>query len=134
MEELEEYFDAPHESVQVEIEPGKTLNINPDLSESQKKQLVDVFQKHKEAFAWDYSDMKGIPANLCTHHIYIKEDCSPIRQPQRRMNPALKNIVKEEIQKLLDVGFIYPILDSQWLSPLVMVPKKNGKWRICVDY
>ena len=50
------------------------------------------------------------------------------------MNPALKNIVKEELQKLLDVGFIYPILDSQWVSPLVIVPKKNGKWRICVDY
>jgi len=50
------------------------------------------------------------------------------------MNPALKNIVKEELQKLLDVGFIYPILDSQWLSPLVMVPKKNGKWQICMDY
>jgi len=41
--------------------------------------------------------MKGIPTNLCTHHIYIKEDCHPVRQPQRRMNPALKNIVKEEI-------------------------------------
>ena len=71
--------------------------------------------------------MKGIPANSCTHHIYIKEDCCPVRQPQRRMNPALKNVVKEELQKLLDVGFIYPISDIQWVSPLVMVPKKNGK-------
>ena len=50
------------------------------------------------------------------------------------MNPTLKNIVKEELQKLLDVGFIYPILDSQWVSLLVIVPKKNGKWKICVDY
>ena len=43
-------------------------------------------------------------------------------------------MVKEELQKLLNVGFIYPILDSRWVSPLVVVLKKNGKWHICVDY
>jgi len=74
---------------------------------------VDILQKHKEAFAYDYVDMKGISTNLCTHNIYIKEYCHPIRQPHRRVNPALKDVVKEELQKLLDVGFIYPILDSQ---------------------
>eukprot|EP00253_Pinus_taeda_P030383 PITA_30383 len=50
------------------------------------------------------------------------------------MNPTLKDIVKEELQKLLDAGFIYPISNSEWVSPLVLVPKKNGKWRIYVDY
>jgi hypothetical protein len=46
----------------------------------------------------------------------------------------LHEIVKQELQKLLNIGFIYPISDIQWLSPLVVIPKKNGKWRICVDY
>jgi hypothetical protein len=46
----------------------------------------------------------------------------------------MKYIVKQELQKLLDVGFIYLISDSEWVSPLVIVQKKNGKWRICVDY
>jgi len=50
------------------------------------------------------------------------------------MNPTLKDMVNEEFQKLLDAGFIYPISDSEWVSPLVLAPKKNGKWRICVDY
>jgi hypothetical protein len=51
------------------------------------------------------------------------------------MNPTLKDIVKEEIQKLLNVEFIYPISDNKWVSPLVVVPKKvTGKWRICVDF
>jgi hypothetical protein len=50
------------------------------------------------------------------------------------LNPHLRDIVKEELQKLLDVDFIYPISDSRWVSPLVIIPKKNGKWRICVDY
>ena len=78
--------------------------------------------------------MKGVHPSVCTHHIYIKEGCKPVRQPQRRMNPSLKDIVKEDLQKLLDAGFIYPIYDSERVSPLVLVPKKNGKWRICVDY
>ena len=60
---------------------------------------------------------------------------SHVWKPQRRMNPALKDIVKEELQKLLTVGFIYPISDSKWVSPLVVVPNKvTGKWCICVDF
>jgi hypothetical protein len=47
---------------------------------------------------------------------------------------ALKDIVKEELQKLVTVNFVYPISDRQWVSPLVIAPKKNGKWRICVNY
>ena len=118
----------------VEIEPGKTLNINANLTYEQEKKLIQLLRKHKEAFAWDYPDMKGIDPQLCTHHIYIEKDVRLVRQPQRKLNPHLKDVVKAELQKLLDVNFIYPISDSKWVSPLVVVPKKNGKWRICVDY
>lgn len=71
---------------------------------------------------------------LCTHHIYIKEGIHPIRQLECRMNPTLKYIVKEELQKILNANFIYPISDSQWVSPLVIVQNKNGKWILYVDY
>lgn len=46
----------------------------------------------------------------------------------------MHEIVKEELQKLINIGFIYPILYSQWGSPLFLVPKRNGKWRIWADY
>ena len=79
--------------------------------------------------------MKGIHPNTCIYHIYMDVSISSIRKPQRRMNPALKEIVKEELQKLLNVGFIYPISNSKWVSPLVVVPKKvTGKRCICVDF
>jgi len=118
----------------VEIFPGKTLNINKNLGRLQQEELTKLLQKHSTAFAWEYTDMKGIDPKTCIHRIYIEENNRPIRQPQRRMNPNLREIVKEELQKLLKVNFIYPISDSQWVSPLVIVPKKNGKWRVCIDY
>lgn len=78
--------------------------------------------------------MKRIYPNTCMYHIYIQENDKPIRQPQRSMNPNLREIVKEELRKFLNVNFIYPISDNQWVSPLVIVPKKNGRWRVCIDY
>jgi hypothetical protein len=79
--------------------------------------------------------MKGIHPDTCIHHIYTKVEVTRVRKPQRRMNPTLKDIVKEEIQKLLNVIFIYPIFDSKWVSLLVVVPKKViGKWIICAGF
>ena len=53
----------------VEIEPGKTLNINKNLTVEQEERLVQILRKLKAVFAWDYPDMKGIDRQLCTHHI-----------------------------------------------------------------
>ena len=78
--------------------------------------------------------MEGLEPTLYTHRIYISPDCKTVGQPQCRTNVALGDIVKNELQKLLNVDFIYPISDSQWVSPLVIVPKKGGKWRVCIDY
>ena len=49
------------------------------------------------------------------------------------MNPKYETIVKEEIDKLLDARFIYKIEHTEWISPIVIVTKKNGKIRVCVD-
>ena len=69
-------------SVPVEIELGKTLNINPSLALDEHEHLITLLKKHKGAFSWEYMDIKGIPFNLCTHHIYIKSDSQPMCQPQ----------------------------------------------------
>ena len=73
------------------------MNINPNLSLDEQKRLISLLKEQKGAFAWEYMDMRGIPSNLCNYHIYIKSDSRPVCQPQRRMNPNLRDIVKEEI-------------------------------------
>ena len=122
------------DTLSVEISPGKSLYINPRLDSEQRAQLIQILQKQSGAFTWEYKDMKGIHPDTCIHHIYTQENVRPIIQPQRQMNLVLKDIVKDELQKLLNANFIYPISNSKWVSPLVIVPKKNGKWRVCVDF
>jgi hypothetical protein len=79
--------------------------------------------------------MRVIHHDTCIHHIYTQAKVTHVRKPQRRMNPTLKDIVKKEIQKMLNDGFIYPISDSKWISQLVVVSNKvTGKWRVYVEF
>ena len=119
----------------IEILPGRTLNTDNNLDKLQQENLIKTLQQHSAAYAWEYTDMKGISPKPCIHHIYIEEKCRPIIQPQRRMNPNLREIVKKELQKLLNVKFIYPISDSQWVFPLVIVRKRmvNGGCALIIE-
>ena len=55
----------------------------------------------------------------------MEKDTKPIRAPQRRLNPKMKEVVRKEILKLLEAGIIYPVADSQWVRPVHCVPKKG---------
>ena len=112
----------------------KMIQIYAGITGETKETWTDFFLKHKSAFAWSYKDLKGIPADVCEHRIILEDKVTPVRQRQHRLNPKYSLMVKEELDKLLEVGFIYPVPYSEWVSPIVMVPKKNGKVRICQDF
>ncbi|XP_051117881.1 uncharacterized protein LOC127242396 [Andrographis paniculata] len=84
--------------------------------------------------AWDYSEMPGLERSLIEHRLPIKKDFKLCKQFPRRMSPDLMPQIKEEIQKLLKVGFIRPCRYADWLANIVPVVKKNGKIRICIDF
>ncbi|GJV45355.1 reverse transcriptase domain-containing protein [Tanacetum coccineum] len=89
---------------------------------------------------------------FCSHKILLEDDYEPSVQHQRRVNPKIHDVIKKEVEKLLDAGLIYPISDSPWVSPVHCVPKKGGMtvvtneenelvptrlvtgWRVCIDY
>ncbi|GKF11860.1 DNA-directed DNA polymerase, partial [Tanacetum coccineum] len=100
--------------------------ISSELSEKEKISLLQVLEKRKGAIAWKMSDIKGINPSYCTHKILMEDGFKPVIQPQRRLNLKVQDVVKNEIVKLLDSGLIYPILDSSWVSPIYVVPKKGG--------
>ncbi|GKE90612.1 hypothetical protein Tco_1571707 [Tanacetum coccineum] len=88
--------------------------------------LLKVLRSYKKAIAWGISDIKGIDPSFCTHKILMEEVYKPCAQPQRRLNPNIKEVMKKEVIKILDAGIIYPISDSLWVSPVQVVPKKGG--------
>ncbi|GJU23074.1 reverse transcriptase domain-containing protein [Tanacetum coccineum] len=127
--------------------------IAKDLKREEKEQLLKVLKSHKRAIAWKISDIRGIDPNFCTHKILMEDDFKPAVQHQRRVNPKIHEVIKEEVIKLLDAGLIYPISDSPWVSPVHVVPKGGGGmtvvtnenneliptrlvtgWRVCIDY
>ncbi|KAG9458326.1 hypothetical protein H6P81_002834 [Aristolochia fimbriata] len=131
---------------------SKLVIISSCLNAREEKLLIEVLSKHKKAIGWTISDIKGISPTTCMHKILMEDTLKPTIQPQRRLNPTLQEVVKEELVKLLDVGIIYPISDSKWVSPVQVVPKKGGitvvknsdneliptrtvtGWRVCIDY
>nr|GFB99299.1 reverse transcriptase domain-containing protein [Tanacetum cinerariifolium] len=98
------------------------------------------------------TDIKGIDPEFCSHKILLEEDYSSKVQSQRRVNPKIHDVIKKEVEKLLDAGLIYHISESPWVSPIHCVPKKGGMtvikndenelvptrlvtgWRVCIDY
>jgi isoprenylcysteine carboxyl methyltransferase (ICMT) family protein YpbQ len=90
-------------------------------------QVKNLLIDYKDVFAWSYKELKGIPREIWEHKIRFMADAQLIKQRYYRMNPNYALKVREDLDKLLDAGFIYPIEITQWLSPLVIVPKKNGK-------
>ena len=75
--------------------------------------MLNVLRDHKSALGWTIADIKGISSLICTHKIYLEDDCKTSREPQRWLNPTMKDVVKNEVIKLLDAGIIYPISDSK---------------------
>nr|GEW55543.1 reverse transcriptase domain-containing protein [Tanacetum cinerariifolium] len=95
--------------------------IAKDLSNEEKTALITVLKSHKRAIAWKLSDIKGIDPEFYTHKILMEDDFEPAVQHQRRVNPKIHDVIKNEVLKLLDVGLIYPISDSPWEKGHFMV-------------
>nr|GFA52273.1 DNA-directed DNA polymerase [Tanacetum cinerariifolium] len=122
------------------------------LRDEEKSVMIKVLKSHKRAIAWKLSNIQGINPEFCTHKILMEDDYKPAVQNQRRVNPKIHDVIKKEVEKLLDAGLIYPISDSPWVSPVHCVPKKGGftvvaneeneliptclvtGWRVCIDY
>nr|GEW58171.1 reverse transcriptase domain-containing protein [Tanacetum cinerariifolium] len=100
------------------LPPPNQGNYLPEvyLSVEEKTALITVLKSHKQDIAWKLSDIKGIDPEFCTHKILMEEDFEPAVQHQKRVNPKIHDVIKQEVIKLLEAGLIYPISNSPWVS------------------
>jgi len=113
---------------------GKVFKIGRLLSQSEREEVAAVISRHLDAFVWTAVDMSGINPNILCHHLTMDTKVRPVRQRRRKFNEERCLVVKEETQKLLSAGLIREIQYPEWLANVVIVKKRNGKWRMCVDF
>jgi hypothetical protein len=78
--------------------------------------------------------MPGIPRDVIEHHLKIYPDARPVQQRPQKQSIEWQNFIREEIKKLLDASFIREVRHPRWLANLVVIPKANGKLRMCINY
>ena len=106
------------------------LKLNPNLTPDQKKQVQDMLQKNKSAFASTFQDLGTTPL---VKHLIHTGDAAAIRQRPYRVSPKQREIIDQELDKMIEKGLVRKST-SPWASPVVLVPKPNGQTRMCFDY
>ncbi len=96
--------------------------------------MEQLLKEFKDVFAWTYKDLKGIPLELTQHKIELDPIILSAHQAKYILNSNYATTVKQDINKLLTVRFLEFIEEVTWLSPIVVIPKKNGKLKICIEF
>jgi hypothetical protein len=95
--------------------------------------LVDFLRANAKVFAWSPSDMPGIPRDVAEHPLDIQAGAQPVKQSLRRFDEEKRTDIGKELHKLMAAGFIKEVFHPEWLANPMLVKKKCGKWRMCVD-
>jgi hypothetical protein len=126
--------DVPVKAIRLTADSTQTIRIAGDLDENQELVLVAFLQANADMFAWEPSQMPGIPREVIEHHLKINPDARPVSQKPRRQSVERQYFIRKEVRKLLDAGLIEEVHHPVWLANPVIVPKANGKLRMCIDY
>jgi ribonuclease HI len=120
-------------NIGTEMDP-RMVKIGKGTTEKERKEILELIREFRDTFAWNYDDLKAYRGDVIQHAIPLVEGAKPFRQKLRHINPKLASQIQKELQKMVDAGIIAPIRYSSWMSNLVVVRKKNGDIRLCVDF
>ena len=100
----------------------------------EKEQLVDLLKRNVDVFAWDAYEAPELDPKFICHHLNVNPSITPKRQRPRRPSKEHLEAVKCEVTELKQAGAIKEVFYPQWLANTIVVKKKTGKWRMCMDF
>ena len=112
----------------------KMIKIGKKASPKERKAIENLIREYKDVFAWTYDDLKTFDPAIIEHTIPLNEGANPYRKKLRNFNPKLSPLIKKELEKMLATGMIRPIKHTTWVSNPVIVWKKSGEIRVCIDF
>jgi hypothetical protein len=114
--------------------PDKMVTISQDLAPSEEEELLSFLDKNSDVFAWRTSDLTRVRRDIIENKLEVNLSARPKKKRLRKMSDKKITAVKAKVQRLLNVGFIREVYYLSCLANVVMVKKKNGKWRMCTDF
>jgi hypothetical protein len=114
-------------------EEPKFSKLSSNFTKGQRAEYTELLREFDDVFAWTYEDLKTYDTTVIEHKIPLKGEANPFRQKLRQINPMLLLVMEREV-KLLDAQIIVPLRYSEWVANLVLVRKKSGEIRLCVDF
>jgi hypothetical protein len=112
----------------------QAIVIGSEFSPGEEGALIQFLQKNRDVFAWSAKNLTGVDRNFIEHKLNIDASVKPRRQKLRKMSDDKVVAVKSEVQRLLDTSVIREVMYAKWLANIVPIKKKNGKWRMCIDF
>jgi hypothetical protein len=105
-----------------------------NLTAEEETELLLFLDKHNDVFIWMTYDLTGVSKSIIEHKLHVNPSAKPRKQKLRKMSDEKIAATKAEVQRLLDAGFIREVQHPKWLANIVMVKKKNEKWRMYIDF
>ena len=123
---------------QVDIGDGSMpwpMFINQNLEADYKVELIALLKEYVDCFTCNYREMPRLSRELVEHRLPIKNGFRPFKQHPHCFNSTIYDRIKEEINQLLEAGFIKPCRYVEWVSNIVPVEKKDSRklW-VCIDF
>jgi hypothetical protein len=127
---------SPTVKIDISIKPRiiEEITIGAACSSEEIMTYKSLFQEYQDIFSWSYMEIPRLDLSIVEHHIDTWPNIAPVRQKKLPLHPSKAAVIKDKIDKIPTIGFIYPIAYTSWVSSPILVNKKHGTIHVCTNF